>query len=328
MTKVICTTLSVILALVMAQPPSAGAQTFPTKPVRLICPFPAGSGPDIFMRLIAERLSKLWNESVVLEARAGGNGVPAMEAIKSAAPDGHTLGIVADAQLAVEPALQRKLSYNPQTDFAPVLGTLSTPLYIMVAAKGPYQTMRDLVADAQSATDKVSYGAMFAGSLAHIHAAEFALLINARMVFVPYRDVQQMLLHVVTGDLGWTLSSIATSASFLASGTLRPIAIADTVRSPYAPDIPTIAEAGGPAVKAKPWVGIVAPAGTPAQVIRQINSDFRSVFAEPAIQERLPGFGFTLDLASPEEMRQLIVDDLDKYRDLVKRIGLSPPERP
>jgi tripartite-type tricarboxylate transporter receptor subunit TctC len=328
MTKVICSTISVILALLVLPPTMVGAQSFPSKSVRLISPYPAGSGPDVLMRLIADRLNKLWQQSVVLEARPGGNGVPAMEAVKAAAPDGHTLGIAADAQLTVNPVLHASLSYNSQADFSPVMRMLSSALYIMVSAKGPYHSLGDLIADAKSAPNKVSYGAMFSGSLAHIRAAEFGSLINAQMVFVPYRDVQQLLVQVGNGDLGWTLSSIATSAPFIASGALRVIAVADAMRSPYSPDIPTIVEAGGPAVTAKPWLGVVAPTGTPAEVIRQINRDLTTVFADPLIQQRLPGFGYTLELSSPEELGRVIADELNKNRELVKRIGLNVIDTP
>lgn len=320
--------IAVIAAVGLWGTTGVTAQTFPSKAVRLVSPYPAGSGPDLLMRLMAERLQKTWQQSVVLEARAGGNGVPAMEAVKASPADGHILGIPGDAHLAVNPVLYPSLSYDAQADFAPVMRLLSSAFYVMVSAKGRYQTLRDLIGDAKSAPNKVSYGAIFSGSLAHIRAAQFAMLIDAQMVFVPYRDAQQLLLDVANGTLGWTLSSTATAAPLIANGTLKVLAVADTVRSPYSPEIPTIVEAGGPEVIAKPWLAIVAPAGTPADVTGKINQDFRNVLTDPVIQERLPGFGYTPEPSSPEELRQLIADELNKNRGLLKRIGLSPLDRP
>jgi tripartite-type tricarboxylate transporter receptor subunit TctC len=324
----ICRVAALIAALAVPATGAAIAQPFPSRAVHLVSPYPAGSGPDILMRLVAERVTKTWKQPVVLEARAGGNGVPAMEAVKAAAPDGHVLGIAADPHLAVNPILHPSISYDPQADFAPVMRLLSSAFYVMVAGKGPYQTVGDLIADAKSAPKKVSYGAIFSGSFAHIRAAQLGLLVDAQMVFVPYRDPQHLFLDIINGNVGWTLSSTATAAPLLADGRLKAIAVADTARSPHAPEIPTIVESGGPELIAKPWLAIVAPAGTPADVIRQINQDFRNALADPLIQERLPGFGYTPEPNSPEELRQLIADDLNKNRALLKRIGLSPSERP
>jgi tripartite-type tricarboxylate transporter receptor subunit TctC len=273
---------------------AACAQGFPSKGVRVISPYPAGSGPDQMMRVIVEQLTIVWKQPVVLDSRPGGNGIPAMEAIKAAAPDGHTIGVASDAQLAINPFLYRSLSYDPQADFAPVTLLFSTPFYVVVSAKGAYRTLPDLIADAQSVPDKVSYGALLIGSPAHLGSALFASLINAQMVFVPYRDAQQMLVNIANGDLG-----------------------------SYSPDVPTMAEAGGPELDVKSWLSLVAPRDTPPDVIAQINKDFVGLLAAPNVQERLRIFGFTSEAGAPEDMSKTMREDMARNSELIKRTGAS-----
>jgi tripartite-type tricarboxylate transporter receptor subunit TctC len=302
---------------------AACAQGFPSKGVRIISPYPAGSGPDQMMRVIVEQLTIVWKQPVVLDSRPGGNGIPAMEAIKAAAPDGYTIGVASDAQLAINPFLYRSLSYDPQADFSPVTLLFSTPFYVVVSAKSAYRNLPDLIADAQSAPDKVSYGALLIGSPAHLGAALFASLINAQMVFVPYRDAQQMLVNIANGDLGWTLSTVATATPLIHSGLLRFLAVARHSRSSYSPDVPTMAEAGGPELDVKSWLSLVAPRDTPPDVIAQINKDFIGLLAAPNVQERLRIFGFTSEAGAPEDLSKTMREDMARNSELIKRTGAT-----
>jgi tripartite-type tricarboxylate transporter receptor subunit TctC len=302
---------------------AACAQTFPSKGVRIISPYPAGSGPDQMMRVIVERLTIVWKQPVVLESRPGGNGIPAMEAIKAAAPDGYTLAVASDAQLAINPFLYRALSYDPHTDLAPVALLFSTPFYVVVAANGAYRTLPDLIADARSAPNKVSYGALLIGSSTHLGSELFASLINAQMVLVPYRDPQQMLGNIAKGDLGWTFSTIATATPMVDGGLLRFLAVARRSRTSSRPEIPTVAEAGGPELDVRSWLSLVAPRDTPTDVIAQVNKDFVGLLAAPSIQERLRIFGFTSEAGSPEDLTRTMRDDMARNSELIKRTGAS-----
>ena len=321
--RTISTVMGIAAALLWSACPSALADSFPSKPVRIISPYPAGSGPDQMMRVVGEQLTKIWKQPVVLNSRAGGNGTLAMEALKAAPPDGYTIGVASDAQLTTNPYLFRSLSYDPQIDFAPVMPLFSTPFYMAVSSKGPYGSVRDLIADALSVPNKVSYGALFVGSQGHLGAALFASLVNAQMVFVPYRDAQQMLVNITNGDLSWAFTSIATARALTQSGLLKLIAVGRPTRSSYSPDTPTLAEAGGPELTVKTWLSLLAPQGTPPDVIRQINVDTMNALADPAVQERLRVFGFDSEAGSPEELAKLIVEDGKKNSELIKRIGAS-----
>ncbi len=319
----ISSVMGVAVTLLWSASPSALADSFPNKTVRIISPYPAGSGPDQMMRVVGEQLTKIWKQPVVLDSRAGGNGTPAMEALKAAPPDGYTIGVASDVQLTTNPFLFRSLSYDPQNDFAPVMLLFSTPFYMAVSSKGPYGSVRDLIADAQSVPSKVSYGALFVGSQGHLGAALFASLVNAQMVFVPYRDPQQMLVNITNGDLSWAFTSIATAKALTQSGLLKLIAVGRPTRSSYSPDTPTLAEAGGPKLTVKTWLALLAPRGTPPDVIRQINVAAMNVLAEPAAQERLRVFGFDSEAGPPEELSKIIVEDGKKNSELIKRIGAS-----
>jgi tripartite-type tricarboxylate transporter receptor subunit TctC len=317
------TIATVVVALATLEPLAGAlqAEPFPSKSVRIISPYSPGSGPDQMMRVIGENLAKMWKQPVVLEARPGGGGIPAMEALKAAPPDGHTLGIASDTHLTTNPFLYRSLSYGP-SDFAPVMPLFSTPFYMIVATKGPYGSLGDLITDAQSRPDKVSYGSLFVGSQGHLGGALLASRIKAQMVFVPYRDAQQMIINIANGDLSWAFSSLATVRPMLDAGLLKLIAVAGTQRSRHLPDVPTLAEGGGPEMVLRTWLGLLAPKDTPSEVVRQINADMIKVFADPAVQERLRVSGFDLDIGSPEVLAKAIVDDAVKNGEFIRQLGV------
>jgi tripartite-type tricarboxylate transporter receptor subunit TctC len=303
---------------------AACAQAFPSKGVRVISPYPAGSGPDQMMRAVVEQLTTAWKQPVVLDSRPGGNGIPAMEAIKAAPPDGHTLAVASDAQLAINPFLYRALSYDPHTDLAPVTLLFSTPFYLVVAANGAYRTLPDLIADARSAPNKVSYGTLLVGSSTHLGSELFASLINAQMLFVPYRDPQQMMVNIAKGDLGWTFSTVATATPMVDGGLLRFLAVARHSRTSSLPEVPTMAEAGGPELEVKSWLSLVAPRGTPTDVIAKINKDVIGLLATPSLQDRLRSFGFTSEAGgTPEYLTKIMREDMARNGELIKRTGAS-----
>jgi tripartite-type tricarboxylate transporter receptor subunit TctC len=275
------------------------------------------------MRVMVEQLTTVWKQPVLLDSRPGGNGIPAMEAIKAAAPDGYTLAVASDAQLAINPVLYRALSYDPHTDLAPVALLFSTPFYIVVGAKGAYRTLPDLIADARSAPNKVSYGALLIGSSTHLGSELLASLIHAQMVFVPYRDPQQMLVNIAKGDLGWTFSTVATASPMVDGGLLRFLAVARRSRTSSLPAVPTVVEAGGPELEVKSWLSLVAPHGTPTDIIARINKDVIDLLATPSLQERLRIFGFASEAGSPEYVTKLMREDMARNSELIKRTGAN-----
>ena len=251
-----------VAALLTSQGPSPlAAQEFPSRTIRIISPFPPGAGPDVMIRILGESLSAILKQPVVIEAKPGGSGIPAMEAIKSALPDGHVLGLTSDQNLTILPHINPSIPYDPKVDFTPVSRILSSSYFVLVASKGPYSSLKDLIADARSAPRKVSFGTQAIGSQAHLGAALFGSLIGAEMVLVPYRDMSQLFLNIGNGDVGWVLSTAASASAFLQNGTIKPLAIAQRARSPQFPDVPTVAEAAGFEFE----FGAVARSGGPAR---------------------------------------------------------------
>ena len=311
-----------VAALLTSQGPSPlAAQEFPSRTIRIISPFPPGAGPDVMIRILGESLSAILKQPVVIEAKPGGSGIPAMEAIKSAPPDGHVLGLTSDQNLTILPHINPSIPYDPKMDFTPVSRILSSSYFVLVASKGPYSSLKDLIADARSAPRKVSFGTQAVGSQAHLGAALFGSLIGAEMVLVPYRDMSQLFLNIGNGDVGWVLSTAASASAFLQNGTIKPLAIAQRARSPQFPDVPTVAEAAGFEFESAPWLALVGPRGLPPAVVAQLNAAVKTAVAEQRMQDWLRSVVFDARTGSPEDLRTIIADDLNKNAELVKRIG-------
>src|ERR1700690_2933603 len=179
------------------------AQAFPSKLVKITAPYSAGAAPAVFTRAVADKLSRLWGQPVIVDAKPGASGFIAIESVKNAAPDGQELLVVSDAHVAINPALYKKLPYDPQKDFVPVAMFYHTPFYLAVTTNGPYQTVAALIAAAKKDPGAVSYGSSYVGSPSHLGSAEFESLTGTKMIHVPYKDQSQMYVGIANGDLGW-----------------------------------------------------------------------------------------------------------------------------
>src|SRR5262245_38119625 len=184
---------------------AAQGQQYPTKVVKLVAPYSAGAGPAVFMRIMADRLSKAWGQQVIVDARPGASGFIAIEAVKNASPDGHELLVVSNAHVAINPALYRKLPYDPQSDFVPVGMIYHTPFFVTVKSDGPYATVSALIAAAKANPGKITYGAPYVGSPSHLGGADFAYRTGTRMLLVPFKDQSLMYVSIANGDLDWAL---------------------------------------------------------------------------------------------------------------------------
>jgi tripartite-type tricarboxylate transporter receptor subunit TctC len=314
--------LLALLLLALAAP--AFSQTFPTKPVKITAPYSAGAAPAVFTRIVAERLSKMWGQPVVVEPRPGASGFIAIEAVKSAAPDGHELLVVSDAHVAINPSLYRKLPYDPDKDLVPVAMFYHTPFYLAVQSNGPYKTVKDLIAAAKAKPDAVTYGSSYVGSPSHLGAAEFAWLTGTKMVHVPYKDQSQMYVNLANGELGFAFTTLGSALPLMQAGRIKLIAVAQPSRTKQQPDVPTLAEAGGPpALSVGSWLALVAPRGTPLDVVRKINADVNKVLAEPDVLARLNDLGFDAAPGSPEQFAAEIRADAKKYEQVVRRTGAT-----
>lgn len=316
--------LGFALAGLVAAPP-AYAQAYPTRTVKLTAPFSAGAGPAIFSRVMADKLARAWNQSVIVEARPGASGFIAIEAVKNAAPDGHELLVVSNSHVAINPALYAKLPYDPDKDFVPVAMFYRTPFFVTVATAGPYSTVPALIAAAKSKPDAISYGSSYVGSPSHLGAAEFEFLTGTKMIHVPYKDQSQMYVGIANGDIDWAFSTLGSARPLVQAGRIKLIAIAAKGRLKTLPKVPTLAEAGGPAtLEVDSWLAIVAPRGTPAEIVRKINTEVNRQLADPDVQQQLQTLGFEAAPGTPEQFADVIRADARKYAELVRRTGASP----
>ena len=302
----------------------AMAQPYPAKTVRMTAPYSSGSGPTVFMRVLAEKLSTLWGRQAIVEAKPGASGFIAVEAVKGAAPDGYELLVVSNAHVTINPALYKKLPYDPEKDFVPVAALFNTPFFITVSSTGPYQSVPALIAAAKAHPEGLTFGTPYVGSPGHLGGALFASLIGAKMTFVHFKDQSQLFVSLAANDLAWTFASVGTALSFTKAGRIKHLAVAAKQRAKSAPDTPTVEEAGGPAgLEVDSWLALLAPRGTPPEVVRRVNADVNKVLADPDMLAKMELLGFEPIPMTPAQLAELIRVDTAKYADLVRRTGAS-----
>ena len=312
-------------SLALAQAPAAGSgPAFPSKSVRISVPYSAGSGPDIFVRVIAERLAKTWGQQVIVDARHGGNGNIAFDAVKKAAPDGHELLVASNAHVAINPHLFRKLPYDPERDFVPVAMLWRNSFFVAVASDGPYQSVPALIAAARANPGKLSYGTPYIGSPSHLGSALFEFLTGTKMIHAPFNNVTQIFIGVANGDVSWAFGSVGSTEPIVKTGKLRLIAIGARSRLASHPDVPTIEEAGGPAgVLVDAWVGLLAPRGTPDPAVRRVNGDVAKQLGDPDVLDRLRILGFEAAPVTPAEFGEIIRADTKRLGEVIRRVGAT-----
>lgn len=303
---------------------AATAQTVHTAPVRITTAFPSGSGPDVVARTVGEKLQAQWGQPVVVEAKPGGAGVVAVNAMKKLSASGNELLEVDVGNLSINPLIFKNLAYDPEKELTPVALLYKAAFFLAVAADSPIRSIKDLVAAAAARPGAVSYGSNAVGGPVHLSSAQLASAIGAEMVHVPFKETSQLYAAVATGDVTWAYGSIATAGPLVRGGKLRFIAVADRVRSAALPDVPTIAEAGGPkGVDALTWVALMAPAGTPAGVVGEINAAVNDALAKPDVKERFAALGFTISTGPAAQVTELMRADRARYAEVVKHVKVS-----
>jgi tripartite-type tricarboxylate transporter receptor subunit TctC len=304
---------------------SAFAQTgFPNKPVSIVTAFAAGSGPDAVLRQVSDKLSKLWNQPVLINNKPGGGGFIAIEAAKGAPADGYTLLQLDSEHLAALPYLYKSKNFVTLNTFDPVATLFRTPFFVAVATDSKWQNMKDLIGAAKAAPDKVSYGSWGVGSPGHLGGEQLELLTGTEMSHVAYREVSQLFTSVGAGDVQWSFGSLPSSSGIYKAGKLRYLAVAAAKRVPQMPDVPTVGEAGGPAgFEVNSFVVLVAPKGIAKDVQTKINADVQKVLADPEVKARFNTFAFEALSWAPEEIRKNAEVKSKIYGELTKRKNIS-----
>lgn len=311
-------------ALVVATIAPAAAQTFPSKPVRAVLPYSAGSGPDAVVRQIGEKLSRDWGQQVVVDNKPGANGWLAAGEVKRAPADGYTLLTVDATHMTLHPNLYRQLPFDPVRDFEPVAPLYSTNFFVVVAANSPWNNMTDLLAAAKAKNGQLTYGTWGIGSVAHVGTAMLEGATGVKMTHVPFKELPQLYTSVATGEVDWAFGTAATVGPLYRAKKVKLLAYAGPKRMAGYTDVPTIAEAGGPAgFELRTWVALYAPKGTPKPTIDRINAGVSKALAEPEVRERFAGFGFEPWIGAAAEISKVAESDTRRFAEIVKRASIA-----
>ncbi len=295
---------------------------YPTKPIRLVVTFPPASTPDIQGRILLEDLAQRLGQPVVIDNRAGANGVVGMELVARAPADGYTLVITTVGTWAVHPYLY-KLSYDVLKDFAPIIHVASTPGVLVVHPSVPAKTVKELIALAKQKPGEINYGSAGFGGFGHISAELFALLTQIKMTHVPYKGSAEVMIGLLGGNIQMAFNSAAPTIPHIKSGKVRALATTDAKREASLPDLPTVAEAGVPGFENSTWTAIGAPARTPRPIIERLNRELAAILQMPRIRERFAGVGSTVTGGTPEQFHDYLKSELAKFGKLVKEAGIK-----
>jgi tripartite-type tricarboxylate transporter receptor subunit TctC len=303
-------------------PALATAQDFPTKPIKLIVPFPAGGPNDIIARIVGQRMSELTRQPVVIDNRGGASGALGTDAVAKAAPDGYTIGIVNLGALAINQSME-KVPYETLKDLAPVTLVVTVPEMLVVASNVPARNMSELVALAKAQPGKLNFASTGPGSLPHLAGELLKLTAGIDIAHVPYRGAAPAINDLLGQQVQMTFLDLPAILPHIRSGTLKPIALGTDARAPTAPDVPTTVELGMPALRIENWYGMVAPAGTPPAIIAALNKITTTALADPAVKEKLAEQGLTTVGNSPEQFRDYIAAETAKWAKVIKDAGVQ-----
>ncbi|GGX09452.1 hypothetical protein GCM10007242_14270 [Pigmentiphaga litoralis] len=303
------------------------AQPWPRKSIRLIVPFTPGGSNDVLARVLSQHLGKAWSQPVVVENKPGAAGNIGAELVARAPADGYTLLIAANNVLSVNPALYR-LGFDPSKDFAPIslLGTV--PIVLVVNPDVPARDLPQLVTYAKANPGKLNYASSGTGSPQHLSAELFNKLAGVRMTHVPYKGAAPAIADVLAGQVQVLFGPINSLLPHIKSGKLRALAVAGESRAQLLPDVSTIAQAGYPTYRSDIWIALVAPAGTPADVVRQIQAETRTALADPAVIETLAQQGIDAKASTPDALRALAASDLARWTDVIRSSGIVADQQP
>lgn len=296
----------------------AYAQSYPSKPIKLIVPYAAGGSTDLTARLIAKSLTTSLGQPVIVDNRAGAGGTIGQEAAAKSAPDGYTILFSAAGPLVVSPHIYRKLTYDPIKGLDPLILIATQPLLLVVNPSTPIYSVSDLIKEAKAKDGRLNYGSFGNGSAAHLAAESFKIATKIEMTHVPYKGSSPALTGLVAGDIDLMFDVFSTATPFVKGDKLRAIAITSKERSAQFPDIPTMEQAGINGFDAGTWFGILLPSGTPKTIADQLNKAFNAILNEKEVRETLISQGALIRGGSPEQFTEFFLSEYQKSGKLVK----------
>ena len=309
------------LALLLL-PALASAQDFPNKPIKLIVPFPPGGPNDIIARVVGQRMSELVKQPVVIDNRGGQGGVLGTDAVAKAAPDGYTIGIVSASSLVINPTME-KVPYDVARDFAPVTLVTTVPEMLVVASNVAARDMGELVALAKGQPGKLNFASAGVGGLPHLAGELFKLTARIDIVHVPYRGAAPAINDLLGQQVQMAFLDLPVILPHIKSGMLRPIALGAPKRAPTSPEVPTTAEVGMPDLLIENWYGMIAPAGTPANIVNLLNRVTNEAMGDPKVAQKLADQGLTVAGDTPEHFRDYIGAETKKWAKVIKDAGIG-----
>jgi tripartite-type tricarboxylate transporter receptor subunit TctC len=310
-----------MVAMLALQPTTASAQAYPSRPITLIVPFPAGGPADIGTRIIMQKMSDNLGQAVVVDNRAGAGGQIGANSVKAAAPDGYTLYLANIGTHAINRTLYTKLSYDPVKDFTAVSLMFSLPHVLVVPPDSPAKSVKDLVALAKEQPGKLSFASQGVGSGGHLLGEMFKSRMNVDVQHVAYRGTAQALPDLLAGRVQFFFDGIPGAGPLVTDGKLRGLAITDHARSAMLPDVPTMAEAGFPNFELSAWFGVSAPAGTPRPIVDKLHAEIVKAIRNPETEKKLQQYAIKSIASSPEEFMDTMEKDAERLGKVVKESG-------
>ncbi len=300
------------------------AQAYPTKPIKMVVPFPAGGPTDGMARVISDRLGIVLGQSIVVENHGGGaGGSNGAKVVAAADPDGYTILITPGGSLTTGPAVHKNIGYDPLKAFTPVALLIESPLIMAVHPSLPVKSLAEVVAYAKANPGKISWGSQGFGTAPHLLAEMFKLEAGVNILHVPYRGTAPLLTAAVAGEVQMLADPSTTILPHIQSGRLRPIAIAGAERFAKLPDVPTVIEAGYPKLQSPFWLGVVAPAGTPAAIVDKLNAALHDALAQPEARTRLGNLGAEVKIGTPAEFGKMLAAELAQWTEVVKAANIK-----
>ena len=311
-------------------PAAAIADTWPSKPIRIIVSFPPGNSADMIAREVGPVLSQRLGQPVVIENRGGAGGVIGVDALAKSAPDGYTFGMSSLSPITIIPAVRRKLPYDPVRDLMPVGLAAKGPLFVMVRKDSPLNSLADLIAQSKANPGKLTYASLGAGTVSQLTTEAFKAASGAQITEVPYKGSAQALTDVVGGFVTVMFDGAASASAQIAAGTLKALGVTTLRRSPIVPDVPTFDETGLPGLKgfeAFGWIGLFAPAGTPREIVSRVQAELAQIVQSPSVSQRLRTAGLEpSDPNTPAQFGEFIQKDLARWSKLATDLKIVTNE--
>jgi tripartite-type tricarboxylate transporter receptor subunit TctC len=317
--------LCLLVAAAAAVPAAALAQAWPSKPVRMVIPFPAGGATDIVGRTIATRLSAALGQQVIVENKPGAGGTIGADAVAKAPPDGYTILMATSSTHSIGPAVNPKMPYDAFRDFAPVAHVANAPSVLIVGHGFPARTAQELIALLRQNPGRYNFGSSGIGTYPHLSAELFKWRAGGLfVVHIPYRGTGLVITDLVAGQIAFLMDSVVSAQPHIRDGKVRALAVTGAKRSASLPNVPTFAEVGVPGMDGSNWFGVFAPAGTPPEIVQRLNRELNAALRAPDVLERLERSGAEPAGGTPEQFAKTYRDEYENWKAVIKRANIKP----